>query len=392
VDWQKTCQSIYHLLNMSAMKKSLLCFLLTALLCGCGGNGGEPTPVGNDKDRSIMLTHWADNIIIPSYQSFKTRFDIMREKATAFTTAPDQNSLSELREAWVAAYAEWQRVELFEFGPADKYTLRSFFNIYPTDETGVAANIANPSSNLDVPAAYPTQGFPAIDYLINGLASSDEAILSHYTTDADAAARIAYLNRIVDRMNTLLTNVVTEWATYRDTFISKSSMEIGSSTGNVVNAYILHYERYIRSGKIGIPSGSAVGTSGIPNPEKVEAYYKKDISRTLAENANEAAKDFFNGIDPTTGLSGPSFQSYLDGLGTKDDASGSLLSDIINNQFTTINAKLDALSPNLYEQVQTNNQAMIDVYTEMQKMVRLLKVDMTSAMSATITYTDNDGD
>ncbi len=44
------------------------------------------------------------------------------------------------------------------------------------------------------------------------------------------------------------------------------------------------------------------------------------------------------------------------------------------------------------EEVQTNNQAMKDVYTEMQKAVRLLKVDMTSAMSITITYTDNDGD
>jgi hypothetical protein len=35
---------------------------------------------------------------------------------------------------------------------------------------------------------------------------------------------------------------------------------------------------------------------------------------------------------------------------------------------------------------------MVDVYTEMQKLVRMLKVDMTSALSVTITYTDNDGD
>ena len=35
---------------------------------------------------------------------------------------------------------------------------------------------------------------------------------------------------------------------------------------------------------------------------------------------------------------------------------------------------------------------MVDVYTNMQTQVRYLKVDMTSAMSITITYTDNDGD
>jgi hypothetical protein len=50
------------------------------------------------------------------------------------------------------------------------------------------------------------------------------------------------------------------------------------------------------------------------------------------------------------------------------------------------------LSSDLRQQVQTNNQLMIDTYTEMQKIIRMLKVDMTSAMSITITYTDNDGD
>ena len=102
--------------------------------------------------------------------------------------------------------------------------------------------------------------------------------------------------------------------------------------------------------------------------------------------------DFFNGVDVSTEAEGPSFKSYLDALGAKDSATGTLLSEIINGQFTTIDSKLDLLSENFYQEVQTNNQAMKDVYTEMQKAVRLLKVDMTSAMSITITYTDNDGD
>ena len=66
--------------------------------------------------------------------------------------------------------------------------------------------------------------------------------------------------------------------------------------------------------------------------------------------------------------------------------------DEINAQFDASKKKLDALKPNLYEEVKTNNQAMKDTYSEMQKSVRMLKVDMTSAMSITITYTDNDGD
>ena len=55
-------------------------------------------------------------------------------------------------------------------------------------------------------------------------------------------------------------------------------------------------------------------------------------------------------------------------------------------------AKIDALKPNFYQEVVDNNVAMKAVYTELQKAIRMLKVDMTSAMSITITYTDNDGD
>jgi predicted lipoprotein len=381
---------------MTSLNKSgtriILSFII-ALLSGCGSKENEPSPSDNGKDRKPILTHWVDNIILPSYANFKVKFDAMLAKADAFTSSPDNAKLVEFRAAWVDAYAEWQKVELFEFGPADKYTLRNFFNIYPADANGISVNIADPNVNLDFPSEYARQGFPALDYLLNGVGPDDTAILSYYTTDADASKRVAYLKRITSRMNSLLTNVISEWnGMYKDTFISKTGLDIGSSFGVVVNAYVLYYERYIRSGKFGIPSGATIASAGAPHPEKVEAFYKKDISLMLAKNAHHAAVNFFNGVNVATHAEGPSFKSYLDALGSKDPATGTLLSDIINNQLTTISAKLDLLSPNLYQEVQTNNTAMVDVYTTMQKMVRILKVDMTSAMSVTITYTDNDGD
>jgi predicted lipoprotein len=385
-------QSIPRFSLMEYLKK-LATFSLPLLILACGGKGSDPSPADNTKDRQVVLTHWADNIVIPSYENFQEAFQVMFEKANAFTAAPDQTSLTAFREAWVNAYLAWQKVELFEFGPADKYTLRNFFNIYPTDVNGIISNMSDPSVNLDVPASYARQGFPALDYLINGVASDDAAIIMAYTSDPDAAKRIAYINRINNRMNSLITNVVSEWkGAYRETFITKTGVDIGSSTGLVVNAYVLHYERYIRSGKIGIPSGAAIGSTGVPYPEKVEAYYKRDISLNLAKNAHHAAKDFFNGKSTKTGDEGPSFKSYLDALEAKDPATGTLLSEIINNQFNTIGEELDQLSDNLYEQIETDNQEMADTYAAMQKLVRILKVDMTSAMSVTITYTDNDGD
>ena len=378
---------------MVHLKKPATFFLITLILFACGGNGSEPSPADNTKDRKVILTHLADNIVVPSYENFLSVFSMMIQKADAFTTSPDQTSLSDFRDAWVDAYLEWQKVELFEFGPANKYTLRNFLNIYPADVDGIVSNMNDPSVDLDLPAAYAKQGFPALDYLINGVGYDDAAIITYYTTDPDAAKRTAYVNRITTRMSSLINNVVSEWkGAYRDTFINKTGLDIGSSTGEVVNAYVLHYERYIRSGKIGIPSGAAIGSSGVPFPEKVEAFYKKDISLALAKNAHQACADFFNGKNKVTDEEGPSFKSYLDALGAKDAATGTLLSEIVNNQFGTINAELGQLSPDLVAQIETENQEMVDTYAAMQKLVRILKVDMTSAMSVTITYTDNDGD
>jgi hypothetical protein len=110
------------------------------------------------------------------------------------------------------------------------------------------------------------------------------------------------------------------------------------------------------------------------------------------QSAHQAARDFFDGTNRFTEQEGPSFKSYLDALGAKDQVSGATLSNIIDNQFIAISLELDQLSPNFYEQIQNENQEMVETYTAMQKLVRILKVDMTSAMSVTITYTDNDGD
>ena len=293
-----------------------------------------------------MLTHIADNIILPSYANFKTKFDAMLAKSDAFAAKPDKASLANFRQAWVDAYTEWQKVELFDVGPAEQYTLRNFFNIYPANIAGIEEYIAAGSGTFDVPASYPKQGFPALDYLINGLATTDDAIVARYTTAADAAKRIAYLKRLTTQMNAQFNTVYSAWTTgYRDTFITCTALNAGCSTSKLVNGYVLNYERYIRSGKFGIPSGAM--TNGTVAPDKVEAYYKKDISLMLAKTAHQASVDFFNGKSVKTGQEGPGLKTYLNALGAKDSSTGTSLTDIINKQFEPLPSSLATLKPNV---------------------------------------------
>ncbi len=389
--------AFYSMAYVKLKKIGVLCVGIGLLwACSTGGDNGTPTPQPPADEagtnRKVMLTHMADNIILPGYANFKTTFEAMLVKSDAFAAKPSPTTLTEFRQAWVTAYVDWQKVELYDVGPGEKHTLRNFFNIYPANVAGIEDNIlAGPTTPLDVPASYPKQGFPAIDYLINGLSKTDEGILAHYTTAADAAKRIAYLKRITGQMNTLFTTVYSEWTTgYRDTFVNCTGLDAGCSTSKLVNGYVLHYERYIRSGKIGIPSGAM--TNGTAASDKVEALYRPDLSLRLAKTAHQAAVDFFNGKSVKTGQEGPSLKTYLNALGAKDSRTGTSLVEIINAQFEAVNKQLNTLNTTLSDELKTNNSAVVQVYTEMQKAVRMLKVDMTTVMSITITYTDNDGD
>lgn len=375
-----------------AIKFSIVC-LFGGLLWACGKDSSTTEPEGDKdaKDRQALLTNLADNIILPSYANFKPKLDVMVTKSQAFSAKPDVATLTEFRLAWTDAYVEWQKVELFDVGPANRTAIRNYYNIYPVSVAGINEYIADPSINLEVASSYDKQGFPALDYLLNGVGATDAQVVAYYTAATEGPKRLAYIKRITDHMTSLLTKVITDWnSSYKTEFTTKTGLDIGSPMGELVNGYVLHYERFIRSGKFGIPSGAML--NGVVAPEKVEAFYKKDISKQLAQAAHQAFVDFFNGKSVTTGQEGPSLKTYLNALGAKDSSTGMSLAEIINKQFQTANQKITSLKPNLYEEVKTNNTAMVQVYTEMQKAVRMLKVDMTAAMSIVITYTDNDGD
>lgn len=371
------------------MKKSILGLLLLLLtawgISSCQKeSGADPTTADTGAlDRKALLTQWADSLVKPGYQRFDGRMTTLKVKATAFAAAPTVAALQELRQAWALAYTDWQRVELFEFGPAEVVTLRNHFNIYPTDVTGIRQNINTGTYNFELATAIPQQGFPALDYLINGVAANDAAIVQSYVA---SAGQRKYLTDVTDKMSQLTTTVYGQWTgPYRDAFVNSTGTNAGSSLSKVVNAYSLYYERFLRAGKVGIPAGTM---SGMAAPEKIEAYYYKGtLPLDMAKIAHSTVQYAFNGR-----AGGPSLKAYLNALGAKDSRTGQPLSQILNDQFAVSYAQLSTLGPDLFATMQTRRTDAVTSYNEMQKAVRLVKVDMTSAMSISVTYVDNDGD
>jgi predicted lipoprotein len=381
----------YAMQRISIITTLLIAFLFTFSSCSEKDKAGN-VPTGSSSDRQLMLTNLADNVIIPAYGSFNVKLTAMITKSDAFRANANTTTLTEFRTAWKEAYIEWQKVALFDFGPATDNALNAFLNVYPANVTTINSNIAAGNASLETFGSYPAQGFPALDYLINGIAETDAEIVEQYTTEADADKRKAYLLQLTNQMQAKFNLVNNAWKdTYRNSFVASAGTGLYSSTALMVNGVVYYYERYLRSGKFGIPSGAMIGGTLLPG--SVEAYYNKDIAKTLAQTAHEAYVDFFNGKGFTTGIEGPSLKTYLNALDAKDATTKVLLSETINTQFGVVKDKLALLSgEDLSNEVSNNNNNMKAVYDAMQTAVRMLKVDMTSATSVTITYTDNDGD
>ncbi len=384
---------MYLKINAMQTIKIIFCCLISFVLLSCTSKTADDalSPSGSPADREELLIHLADNIIIPSYARADAKVDSLLKKSKAFTDVPSLQSLSNLRDSWEAAYTEWQKIELFDVGPAYNHTLRFYMNTYPVSVAKINSNIASGTANMQEAYSYDAQGFPAFDFLINGSASNDQAILDLYTTASDATLRVNYLKLLTSEMNTKFDQVHAEWTMgYRDEFVSKTSTDAGSSLSLLVNGYTLNYERYIRSGKIGIPAGALL--SYVPSLNTMESLYRKELSLRLLKAAHQASFDFFNGKGVSAGVEGPSFKTYLIKIGANDTQTGTSLATLLGIQFQLTSDRIDLLGPVLYDDITDEQPKIKDAFDAMQKLVRLLKLDMSSSMSITISYTDNDGD
>ncbi len=345
-------------------------------------------PKPNEFDRAELLTNSADNIIIPALEKLSTELMSLKTVADNFAMDPNQTNLDNLRSSWLSAYTVWQHVEMFNIGLAEEINYSFQMNIYPSNVSDIEANVVSGSYDLEHPNNNDAVGFPAIDYLLYGVASDDASILKKYTTDNNAEKYQTYLSDLVNKMESLTQAVLSDWkGSYRDEFVSSIANTSTSALNKLVNDFIYYYEKGLRANKIGIPAGNFSAT---PLPDKIEGYYNKNISKQMSLEALQAVQDFFNGKSYNGSSSGTSFKSYLDFLNSIKN--GDDLSGIINNQYDESRSKIEVLNDNFFDQINSDNTKMTEAYDALQVAVVLMKVDMLQAFGVSVDYTDADGD
>jgi len=374
--------------NLTGLYRSILLLITLSVISACddgGENGGGST---ESFDQQALLSNIGENYILPAYTQLNADLTNLESSVAAFANTPDVSNLNTIREHFKSAYKNWQYCSMLEFGPADAIILRGSMNIYPTNTTLIESNIESGSYNLDAASNTAAKGLPALDYLLYGIGFDEAEIVEFYTDNDAGAARLQYLQNVATDIKVKVEGVLQDWSAsggnYINTFSTNTGTSVGSSLGMMVNAFLLDYERFVRDGKIGIPAG--IRSSGVTRPTAVEGRFS-EMSKELAIESLLAYQKLILGNSIGNDAQGQGFDDYLQAL---DRAQ---LSSDISSQITTISNALNNLEDRpLQVTIAANNQSVLDVYTEMQKLVVLMKVDMTSALGILISYQDNDGD
>ena len=379
-------------LIMKTKETLTILFFITSLsaiilfFSGCSTSNINPSTDGYN--RKAMLENITENIIIPSYNNLNEKIIDLKTSTSNFSSNINNANLQDLRTKWLQTYKAWQHVEMFNIGKAEEINYGVRMNIYPANVERIELNVSNNDNDIEHPNDYPAQGLPAVDYLLYGIGNNDSEILEKFTLEN--SKYLNYLIVVSNKMIELTDNVVSDWdESYRNVFIASTDNTATSSINKLTNDFIYYYEKGFRANKFGIPAGVFSGSVLI---DRVEAYYRRNLSKILALEAIDAITNFFNGIPygGDSANSGLSFKNYVEFLETvKNDVP---LGQLILDQFTESRSNIANLEDDFTIQLENKKLEMLSTYDIIQVAVVYLKVDMLQALNINVDYIDADGD
>jgi len=323
--------------------------------------------------KTELLTHLADNYILPEYVALQNNVNSLFTSWSSFENQPTEVQFDTLKNQWKSAYVRFQYVKMCDFGPGMNQNLTMTLGTFPTDTVTIEKNILSENYNLSSSSNYVAIGFPALDYLLFKTNAYQEITISF--------KRKKYIREVILKMKNEIDKTVSEWATYRSSFVDGTSNSSTSPFSLLVNNYIRDYE-VLKWTKLGYPLGANTGSA--KNPNYLEAR-NSGIGKELLSANLRALQNVYLGKG-SNGTNGKGFNDYLIALGKNTTASS------ISSNWNLFNQQCNALHPNLEVALTNESQKMIDLYNAIHNNTIALKTDMVGAFGVLITYSDNDGD
>lgn len=364
------------------MKHSALIFViifLASIFISCKRNLNAPAHF----EKQQMLADIADQCITPAFSNFKEECFALSQTFSNFQQSPDIEHLEFLQTQWQATALAWETCIGFNFGEiSDTYVYNkiesrppntSFIEYYISDTTELDHEFIETTGSS-------SKGLPAIEYLIYHSNGDNSIVLDSLSNHP---RRMMYLSALVENLQHKSMDLCTTWEDYYPTFISYEGNNIGGSVSDIVNRMSNVLETvYMKL--LGSPLGKD-NFVNIGHPENVEAPISHMSLEFIKADLAAIEKTFFNDGQNLLG-----FDDYLNAHSAKYN--GLLLSLIVKKQFQNVKTALDAIPGTLDNAVVDHYELVESAYDELKELLVLMKVDVASELSITITFNDNDGD
>ncbi len=369
------------------MRKLFIPFLLVLALLplSCVQNP-DAGPEANGFDRKEMLRFYASRQIIPAFQALNSEALSMKEMAVAFYARPDSAGLRGLQVGWERAFQAWQRASVFNFGPAGEEGLRKSLweeaGVFPVSRTKIDNILETGTFNLN-DFNRDARGFLAIEYLIFDQNYNQRAVLTRFE---NVYAR-QYLVKLCEHVSGLISPVLQSWeGSYQTSFTEDNSTATGSSTAMLYNGFVKSFEM-LKNLKLGLPLGKRPGQTGV-QPELAEAVYS-DNSLKYINLHFEVLTGIWKGTGLADGESEQGFRAYL-----ASSEGGPALISQTEFQIQKVREALNAVPADrsFSKLLNSADPSLEQLHTELQKLTRFFKSDMSSVLGISISYASGDGD
>ncbi|MBA1147800.1 imelysin family protein [Ectothiorhodospiraceae bacterium WFHF3C12] len=345
--------------------------LLAACGGGGGGGGGGGTGGGSscdDFDCQGMLENLANNVMLPTYETFRAESEAMVSAVSDYCTALDTSDPAtaerdNARQAWRDAMAAWQRADVMQVGPlvANSSELRDTIYSWPStnacavdQDVILAHEAANTSATYDIGSRTLTRrGMDALEYALFSdptTAQCPSSVSGFETTPGDEGywtllsdperreARCVFAEQAAADVANQARTLVESWdGTSGDFLAELTSPGSGASrydsveeAVNAVSDGLFYVEKQTKDIKLAEPLRLKASTCGAASPgevclEAVESPWS-DNSKANIRNNLLALQLMYLGNEPG-GTPATGFDDYLSSAGG-DNVSSMLANNI----------------------------------------------------------------